>query len=434
MVSTSRLSFTKSPKVLVLSAVLGLASACSASDSSAVSDQPAPAESDGSLRGRRTDAGPTDAGRTDAGRTDAGRADATGGGGAGSDAGGGGTGVGDCATHATIQLVGRELRDVSGARIVARGPEMVVAEVTNAAGIDAAAAMGANAARFLLTIDSINGMTPQTFDALIGRAVSHHMILWISLFTWDSERNHAIGSELGGGNFYSLTAPSGTGRCSSATPAPCYLAVWSRPWLKDLMDKYKGHVIVDAMQEYIGVANAESEEGRTEWANSAKTNIAWFRSAGYTQPLEIMSNFQGRDLYAIVQKGQEIRASDPLVIGSDPQTMFGWQAYWASDWYKGWQGGLLSGKSITATQAIHDVVAAQSFPIEVGLDNIGGDTESEYADQMNQAAKDDVSWLWWAWTFGNNSVECDIDNATCVDLVTKSASGFGGAVRSTCGE
>jgi hypothetical protein len=213
--------------------------------------------------------------------------------------------------------------------------------------------------------------------------------------------------------------------------------MWSRQWLKDLIAKYQGHVIIDAVQEFIGTADPSTETGRTEWANAAKSNIAWFRSAGYVEPLEVMSNFQGRDLYAIVEKGAEIRAADTLLVGSDPQTMFGWQAYWGvgapSSWYYGWQGGLLlgTGKSITGAQAIHQFATQQTFPIEIGIDNYSGDTNHEYLDEMTQSAADNGTWLWWS--SRNGSVECPADGATCVSNVTNSSVGFTGATPSACG-
>jgi hypothetical protein len=352
--------------------------------------------------------------------------------GTGGSTGAGGS-TGSCSYSNTIQLIGNQIRDRSGTSIVARGPELVTASTDQTAAIDAAANTGANAIRLLLTLDAVNGMTPATFDTLIGQAVSHNMIVWLSLFNWDTNNNYVIGSALGGGNFYSLAAPDGN-TCSKTTPAPCFLAVWSRQWLKDLVAKYKGHVIIDAGQEYIGVADPATETGRTEWANTAQSNVRWFRSAGYTVPLEIMANYQGRDLYGIIEKGASIRAVDTVVVSGYPQTMFGWQAYWASDWYKGWQGGLLLGGSstITGAQAIHQFAVTQQFPIEIGLDNYAGDTSAEYKAEMDQAAADHASWLWWSWT-GSNTAECPNDGATCQAYVTGSQSGFAGAVRSTCG-
>lgn len=356
----------------------------------------------------------------------------------GGKSGTGGIASGDCKASDTIRLIGNKIHDMSGKPFAARGPEMVVAGPEEVQAIDDIAATGANAMRMLFTLDATNGMTPAGFDTLIGRAVSHKMIVWVSLYTWDEGRDHLISDALGGGNFYSLPAPSGSSACSKGTPTSCYLAVWSRQWLKDLMAKYKGHVIIDAMQEFINDSGkSDTEEGRTVWAEAAKKNIRFFRGQGYNQPLEIMANFQGRDLYGIVEKGMEIRSVDTVKVGADPQTMFGWQAYWEDEWYKSWQGGLLTGGSgsVTGTEAIHRFVLAQTFPIQVGIDNYGGDTGSEYRPEIEQASKDAVSWLWWSWRERNGveNAECPVSGSACQDYVMKSADGFAGAVRSICG-
>jgi hypothetical protein len=256
------------------------------------------------------------------------------------------------------------------------------------------------------------------------------MLVWVSLFTWDSGNNYVINSALGGGNFYSLSSPTSTA-CSSATPGPCYLAVWSRQWLKDLMSKYRGNVIIDAGQEFISTEDASTEAGRVAWANAAKTNIQFFRTQGYTNPLEIMANYQGRDLYGIVEYGNAIRAADTVIVSGNPQTMFGWQAYWGTSdgWYPSWQGGLLLGHSgvVTGAQAIHQYAVTQPFPIEIGLDNYGGDTNLDYQSEMDQAAADGMSWLWWAWDSGKKTIQCPVSGATCQAYVTGSQNGFAGA-------
>jgi hypothetical protein len=337
-----------------------------------------------------------------------------------------------CTASDDIQFIGNKIMDMSGTRFVARGPEIIVASAGISSAIDAIAATGANAARFLLTLDEANGMTPERFDTLMARAVSKNLILWVSLYSWNNDKGNPISAALGGGNFYSLTAPAGTGTCSSSRPASCYLAVWSRDWLKNLVQKYKGHIILDAMQEYIGPSNMESEQARSDWAEAAKTNIKWFRSAGFTNPLEVMTSFQGRDLYAIVQKGESIRAADTHTVSGYPQTMFGWQAYWASDYYKTFQGSLLLGKSngsITAAEAITQFVMTQAFPIQVGFDAFNPDTGAEYKEQVIQSAKDQSHWLWWVWE--DNGVACT-NHPECADTVVKSTDGFAGAVKSTC--
>ena len=330
----------------------------------------------------------------------------------------------------SIQLIGNKIYDTAGNPIVARGPEDVAAGVDQTLDVDQISAMGANAMRMLFTLDTANGMTPAGFDTLLGEVVARHMLVWVSLFTWDSGNNYVINSALGGGNFYSLSSPTGTA-CSSATPGSCYLAVWSRQWLKDLMSKYRGNVIIDAGQEFISTEDASTEAGRVAWANAAKANIQFFRTQGYTNPLEIMANYQGRDLYGIVEYGNVIRAADTVIVSGNPQTMFGWQAYWGTSdgYYPSWQGGLLLGHTgvVTGAQAIHQFAVTQPFPIEIGLDNYGGDTNLDYQSEMDQAAVDGMSWLWWAWDSGKKTIQCPVSGATCQAYVTGSQNGFAGA-------
>ena len=100
--------------------------------------------------------------------------------------------------------------------------------------------------------------------------------------------------------------------------------MWSRQWLKDLTNKYRANIIIDAAQEYIGTADSgQAQAGRAEWAAASEVNVKFFRGQGYTNPLEVMSNFQGRDLYAIVEYGTAIRAVDSVSASGNPQTMFG---------------------------------------------------------------------------------------------------------------
>jgi hypothetical protein len=330
----------------------------------------------------------------------------------------------------TIQLIGNKIYDTGGRQIVARGPEAGIAQAGQSADVDAMAASGANAMRMLFTLNSMNGMTPQAFDAILAEAVSKHMLVWISLYVWNSGDNYLVSSALGGGNFYSLAAPAGTGTCTLAAGGPCYLAVWSRQWLKDLANKYRANVIIDAAQEYIGTADPGTEAGRAEWAAAAESNVKFFRAQGYTNPLEIMSNFQGRDLYATVEYGPAIRAADTVSVNGYPQTMFGWQAYWGTTdgYYPSWQGSLLSGgkNTVTGPQAIHAYAATQPVPIEIGIDNFASDTNQDWQAEIDQSATDAQSWLWWSWQSGSNNVECPANGATCQSYVMHASNGFAG--------
>jgi len=335
---------------------------------------------------------------------------------------------GIASNSASIELVGNKILDSAGNAIIARGAESAIASTSQTADIDKISGKGANAMRMLLTLDAANGMTPAGFDSLLAEAVARRMLVWLSLFVWDTTHNYVIGSALGGGNFYSLSSPTGAA-CSSAMPASCYLAVWSRQWLKDLASKYRSNIIIDAGQEFISTQDASTEAGRVAWASAAKTNIQFFRGQGYTNPLEIMANYQGRDLYGIVEYGTAIRAADTVLVGSDPQTMFGWQAYWGTSdgYYPSWQGGLLLGHAgiVTGAQAIHQFAATQPFPIQIGIDNYLTDTNLDYQSEIDQAATDNMSWLWWSWS--NGALECPVSGTTCQAYVTGSQNGFLGA-------
>lgn len=299
--------------------------------------------------------------------------------------------------------------------------------------LDVIAATGANAVRVLLTTDALNNMSPQTFDQFFAKLAAHDMIAWVSFYTWNEGQNYVIGSSLGGGNFYSLTAPSGTGTCARATPGPCYLAMWDRQWIKDLMSKYRSRVILDAMQEYIAPPGIDpgSDAGRTAWSSEARTHIQFFRSRGYTQPLAIMTSFEGRDLSAIVQHGASIASTDTVRVNGQPQVIFGWQAYWSSsanpNFYPQWQGSRLlgAGQSLSATQAINTILPNLSFPVQVGLDNYSEDTNRDWRIQMDAAAAQGQSWLWWDWR--NGRLDCPVEGDTCRNYVLTSQNGFAGA-------
>jgi hypothetical protein len=310
---------------------------------------------------------------------------------------------------AQITFAGRDILDANGVRIVPRGPELIVASTAAIGDIDEMADMGANGVRLLLGLDTINGMTPTIFRQVLDRVVARDMVAWISLYTWNSAANREIAPVFGGGNFESLTAPPGTGVCSTATPGPCYLSMWDRQWLKDLMSDYREVVIIDASQEFIDPSDPETPAGRLAWRNEAINHIQFFRAAGYTQPLAIMSNYEGRDLYAITEHAAAIMAADTVTVNGQAQIIFGWQAYWSPAWaptfYPAYQGNLFLGvgQSLTAVQAINTILLTLDYPIQMGIDNYEGDTADDYDIQMVAAADRGVPWLWWAWA--GNTVE-----------------------------
>lgn len=338
-----------------------------------------------------------------------------------------------------VTLQGRDIYTAAGQRVVPRGPEMVVSSLAAVNDIDTIADLGANGIRLLLTLNATNGTTPELFRQVLDRVVARGMIAWVSLYVWDDSSNFTIGSSFGGGNFFNLIAPPGTGVCDPATPGACYLSVWDRQWLKDMMYDYRGNVIIDASQEFIDPSNPETSAGRLAWRNSAINHVEFFRAAGYQNPLEIMSNYEGRDLYAIVEHASSILAADTRIVAGQPQIIFGWQAYWspvwAPDFYPTYQGSLFlgEGQQLTAVQALNTILPTLSYPIQVGFDNYEGDTANDYAIQMEAAADQQIPWLWWAWA--GDGVEGPLAFAqggstglqTLRDYVENSPNGFAGA-------
>lgn len=344
--------------------------------------------------------------------------------------GGGGGGGPVIDPTGQVAFIGRNIYNAASARILPRGPELTFPE-SDITDLDNIAATGANAIRVLVTVDALNGVTPTSLGEFLARVRYHGMIAWVSFYAWNEGANFAVGAPLGGGNFYNLTAPAGYGTCSIETPGPCYLGMWDRQWVFDLMSEYRDVVIIDAMQEYKNApGTGDTPAGRAAWRDDAISHITFFRERGYTQPLAIMSNFEGRDLAAIDEHHAAILAADTVTVNGQPQIIFGWQAYWSpvgNDWYKTWQGSLLlgAGQSLTAAQAISTIVASYDFPIQCGFDNYAGDTASDYDEQIEAAAAVNVPWLWWDWRGGQ--LDCPLDGATCRTYVLTSSSGFAGA-------
>jgi len=136
----------------------------------------------------------------------------------------------------------------------------------------------------------------------------------------------------------------------------------------------------------------EAYETNTDaWVARAKDWIAKARTAGYTCPLTIMSINGGRNLKAVLDRGAEIVAADPLA-----NTFLGWQAYWSSDldnttdYYQ-----KLSGMSLrTAFQR----VAAAPFRIQVGICSEVPDLTigRHVLEHQAQCVALGLPYLWWS--------------------------------------
>jgi mannan endo-1,4-beta-mannosidase len=168
-------------------------------------------------------------------------------------------------------------------------------------------------------------------------------------------------------------------------------SVWLRPEVRALMLKYERWIVVHAM--------GESYEGTdAAWATRAKSVVSQVRAAGYRMPLYVMSREGGRNLPAILAKGAELVAADPL-----HNVVFGWQAYWGSN------GGYQNAYGMTLDQAFARVAAA-AFPIQVGLiwhsdHQIPGDQQTiPYASLITLAQSLDESWLYWDYRMGRDNL------------------------------
>jgi hypothetical protein len=113
--------------------------------------------------------------------------------------------------------------------------------------------------------------------------------------------------------------------------------------------------------------------------------VRTIREFGYTMPVTVMGNQYGRDLPSIVARG-------PSIFASDPQIIFGWQAYWGnSGWYQSWYG-------MTLAEGIQQS-ATQPFPVQVGLTSLADPGDPlDYQAALTEAHRAGVGWLWWNWS------------------------------------
>ena len=96
-------------------------------------------------------------------------------------------------------------------------------------------------------------------------------------------------------------------------------------------------------------------------------------------------------------------------------------------WYPSYQGAVFyprQYKNLSGPDAIHLFATQEDFPIEIGIDNYGGDTNQDYTAEIDQCAADSGTWLWWSYS---SDVECPVSGATCQANVKAAPNGFGGA-------
>jgi hypothetical protein len=159
-------------------------------------------------------------------------------------------------------------------------------------------------------------------------------------------------------------------------------------------------------------ALGEGQETTTaQWVADAKAVVSQFRAAGYTAPLYILPDADGRDLPAILKYGASIEASDPL-----HNVVFGWQAYWGVSYKNSSITDPMTDTTsyyqhlyhMSLAQAMREVAKAP-FPIQIGLtyysDPFVDPTEIvPYNQLMTLAQQDNIGWLWWDWSLDNESL------------------------------
>jgi hypothetical protein len=112
----------------------------------------------------------------------------------------------------------------------------------------------------------------------------------------------------------------------------------------------------------------------------------------------VVGNQYGRDLPSILARG-------PAMAASDPQVIFGWQAYWGqSGWYASWY-------DLSLAEGI-EASSKQSFPVQIGVTSIADPGDPmDYQEALTEAHRYGVGWLWWNWynPFGPSAFNLSAD-------------------------
>lgn len=277
----------------------------------------------------------------------------------------------------TLQVQGRQLLDTSGQPLVIRGIEQPLWwAVDQAEWVDRIAATGANAARIIVNHED---MSFQDVDDLFARATGHGLVIFWSIYTPPPDRGII--------NYQDIN-------------------YWNLDEIKEIYQKYKKWIIVDAVQEsYVNTQD--------EWREETIERIQLLRGWGYDCPFTVMSIMAGRDLPNLLAQGAAVQAADPL-----HKTIMGWQAYWFITAGGFGENDVLEGNPAVAGgwtyqgeygmslyQAI-DYVAQQDFPIQMGLlkytepYNNSEEASMDYVTAMAKAQDHGIGWLWWSWTGG----------------------------------
>ena len=288
-------------------------------------------------------------------------------------------------TSNTLRVSGRQILDTCGQPFAARGMEQLAGKAFSKTGTyDGISSelikTGSNAVRIL---PQIKEMTAGDVDKLLGQFVAAKVVVYIS---------------------------------------PGDRTWFNRADIKPVLLKHERGLILDALQE-------PNYDDVNRWVTESKAAIKQVRGYGFKAPLTVLSNLYGRDLKALLSRGQEIVDSDPL-----KNTIMGWQAYWGvSGWYQKTQG-------MTLTQGV-DAAALKNFPVQMGIDlNADPNQPMNYSEVMAATQRKGMSWLWWnfwnKWDGMNNnaSVDGSATNLTTAgkNVVTNDANSIQKTAKKAC--
>ncbi len=277
----------------------------------------------------------------------------------------------------TLQVRGRRLLDTCGNPLALRGVEYPswsssLHELSSFA--DEIAATGANGVRIMPSLSiAAPGSPPDLalLDRFFDRLAANRLV-----FNW------------------SLNAvPNGW----------TDLQWWAQSGVKSLVEKYKKWIMIDASQEFEG-------GDRVAWRTAVLKRIEFFRTQGYTVPLNVMLPSSGRDLAAALEIGRSGKPVGKEIFDADPlkKTIIGWQAYWFEEGHPEWSGGwkYQDWQGMTLEQAFA-ACARQSFPIQAGIEyyteNAPNGPHMDYMGAITFAHENSIGWLWWSYEPGDEN-------------------------------
>lgn len=251
----------------------------------------------------------------------------------------------------TLQVRGRQVLDTCGQPFVVRGVESFIRPGTDVNGsmtefVRQMTLSGANAIRL---VPDVQALSVEQVEELIATATARGVVVFIS---------------------------------------PGDRGWFTRPGVKDMLDRHGKWIVLDVFQE-------PEYDDRGRWLTEAVASVTGIRAAGYDQPITVMANQYGRDLPALLQEGA-------AVVGADPRhnTIMGWQAYWGDG------GGYQRLYGLSLPDGVREAARAP-FPIQLGIDRIadtanlddarGQDEPMDYPAVMSLAQETGVGWLWWEW-------------------------------------